>query len=78
MREVERTRWFIGRCVGFVCASWVVSWRGVKLSFVVMVGASASPEHALVIPGGLFGSLGWWSDVCNLKSVCLLWAVTAF
>ncbi len=22
--------------------------------------------------------LGWWSDVCNLKNVCLLWAVTVF
>ncbi len=24
------------------------------------------PEYALVIPGGLLGSLGWWSDVCRM------------
>ena len=36
-----------------------------------------SLEHALVIQGGSVGSLGCWS-VCNLKNVCVLWAVTVF
>jgi hypothetical protein len=26
----------------FVCASWVVRWRGINVSFVLVVGASAS------------------------------------
>jgi hypothetical protein len=38
----------------------------------------ASPEHAFVIQGGSFEGLGCWSDVCNLKSACLLCAVTVF
>jgi hypothetical protein len=36
------------------------------------------PEHALVMQGGSLGGLGQWRAVCNLKSVCLLWAVTVF
>ncbi len=36
------------------------------------------PEHAIVFQGGSLGGLGWWSDVCNLKIVCLLWAITVF
>ncbi len=35
-------------------------------------------EQAFVIGGGALGGLGWWSDVCNLKKVCLFWAVTEF
>jgi hypothetical protein len=27
---------------GFVCASWVVRWRGMNVSWVVVVGESAS------------------------------------
>jgi len=33
------------------------------------------PEHALVIQGASLGGLVRWSDVCNLKNVCLLRAV---
>ncbi len=36
------------------------------------------PELALVIQGGSLGGLGWWSDICQLKNGCLLWAVTVF
>jgi hypothetical protein len=32
------------------------------------------PEHAVVIKGGL----GRWRNICNLKNVCPLWAVTVF
>jgi hypothetical protein len=35
-------------------------------------------EYALVNQGVSIGGLVWWSDVCNLKNVCLLWAVTVF
>ena len=28
--------------------------------------------------GGSLGGLSWWRDVCSLKNVCLLWAVTVF
>ncbi len=87
---------------GYVCTSWVVLWRGINVSLVVVVGASASalrdrrvcvtnmhdiksirmfeddvtwPEHVFVIQGDSLGRvLGWWSDVCNLKNGCLLWA----
>ncbi len=31
-----------------------------------------------MIQGGSIGGLGWWRDVCNLKNVGLLWAVTVF
>jgi hypothetical protein len=27
---------------GFLCASWVICWRGMKVSWVVAVGESAS------------------------------------
>ncbi len=27
-REIQCTRWFVGRCVVLGCASWVVIWRG--------------------------------------------------
>ncbi len=98
---------------GFVCASWVVRWRGTNVSWVVVaVGASASGlgdirvcvevvwfvspacitsrsirifeddvtwlDYAIVIQGGSLGGFGWWSDVCNLKNVCLFWAVRVF
>ncbi len=29
-----------------------------------------------MIQGGPLGGLGWWSDVCKLKNVCLHLAVT--
>jgi hypothetical protein len=34
-----------------------------------------SSEHALLVQGGSLGGLGWWSDVFNLKNVCLLSAI---
>jgi hypothetical protein len=37
-----------------------------------------SPEHALVVQGGSLGGVVWWRDVCNLKNVSHLWAVTVF
>ncbi len=42
MREIECTRWFIGRCVVFVC-KLVSSLAGeMNVGWVVVVGESAS------------------------------------
>ncbi len=38
----------------------------------------ASPKHAFVIQGGSLEGLGRWSDICNLKNICLFRAVAAF
>ncbi len=109
MRDIEFTRWFIGRCVvlcvqvgrfvgggyecklggGWLqcecvgrqkglcgsCLNWVTSMHYIK-SLRILEDDIPWPEHALVIQGGPLGGLGWWSDVCKLKNVCLHWAVT--
>jgi hypothetical protein len=42
MREIEGTRWLIGRCVVLcVHVGWLVGWRGMNVSGVV-VGESMS------------------------------------
>ena len=43
MREIEGTRWLIGRCVVLcVHVGWFSLARDVYVSFVVVVGASGS------------------------------------
>ncbi len=70
---------FIGRCVvlgvqvgwWFVVGEMNVSW--------VMVGESASALGDKRLYWRRFSwGLGWWSDVYNLKNVCLVWAVWVF
>ncbi len=49
-------------------------WAAHNVSVRFSYGSSCFLPH----DGGSIGSLVWWSDVCNLKNVCLLWAVTVF
>ena len=67
----------VGRQKGLCgsCLIRIASMHYIK-SICMFEDDVASPEHAFVIQGVLIEGLGWWSDVCNLKNVCLLWAVT--
>ncbi len=70
---------FVGRQEGF-CGSCLIRFASMHyMKWIRMFeDGITSPEHAVVIQGGLLGGLGWLRDVCNLKNVRLLWAVTVF
>ena len=53
------------------CTRWfILTLRG----FVCKRGGSLAGMN--VSASALGDVMGWLSDVCNLKNVCLLWAVT--
>ncbi len=82
------------RLRGFVCASWVVRWRGgMSVSWVVVCkSASALGDGRVCVEVVWLVSrdlnmllwfkevrgFGRWSHVCSLKNVGLLWAVKIF
>jgi hypothetical protein len=82
-REIECTRWSIGRCVVILCVQvgWFVGGRneckfcgGLCGSCLIRVTSMHYIKSIRMFD--LLGGLSWWSNVCNLPNVCLLWGVS--